>query len=46
MHPRVEAQEDQHQAPEEEIEAIIEDELERLLQENEHLWVMQEQITG
>jgi hypothetical protein len=37
QHQETEAQEDPHQDSEEEIEAIIKDELVRLRQENEHL---------
>jgi hypothetical protein len=40
----IETQEDQQQDSEEEIKAIIEDELTRLLQKNECLWLMQEQM--
>jgi hypothetical protein len=43
-HQETETQEDQQQDSEEEIKAIIEDELARLHQENEHLRLMQEQL--
>jgi hypothetical protein len=38
------AQEDQQQDSDEEIKAIIEDELTCLHQENEHLWILQEHL--
>jgi hypothetical protein len=44
QHQETETQEDQQQDSEEEILAIIEDELARLHQENAHLWLMQEQL--
>jgi hypothetical protein len=43
MHPQVEAQDHQHQDSEE-IDVIIEDELARLHQEIECLWLVQEQM--
>jgi hypothetical protein len=44
QHQETEIQEDQHEDLEEEIEAIIEDELARLRQENGCLWLMQEHL--
>jgi hypothetical protein len=44
QHKETETQEDQQQDSEEEIKAIIEDELACLYQENEHLQLMQEQL--
>jgi hypothetical protein len=44
QHEETETQEDQQQDSEEEIKAIIEDELACLCQENEHLRLMQEQL--
>jgi hypothetical protein len=44
QHQETEAQEDQQQDSDEEIEAIIEDELTCLRQENEHLLLMQEHL--
>jgi hypothetical protein len=45
QHQAIKIQEDQQQDSEEEIESIIEDELARLRQENECLWLMQEHMT-
>jgi hypothetical protein len=44
QHKETKTQEDQHQDSKEEIEAIMEDELAHLYQENECLRVMQEQL--
>jgi hypothetical protein len=45
QHQETETQEDQQQDSEEEIEAIIKGELAHLCQENEHLRLMQEQLS-
>jgi hypothetical protein len=44
QHQETEAHEDQQQDSDEEIEAIIKDELTCLRQEMEHLWLMQEHL--
>jgi hypothetical protein len=44
QHQPIETQEDMQQDSEEEIEAIIEDELARLRQDNEHLHLMQDHL--
>jgi hypothetical protein len=43
-HRETEAQEDQHQDFEDEIEAVIKDELTHLCQENKCLWLVQEHM--
>jgi hypothetical protein len=44
QHQAIEIQEDQHQDSKEEIEVAIKNELARLRQENERMWLMQEHM--
>jgi predicted KAP-like P-loop ATPase len=44
QHQTIETQEDLQQDSEEEIKAVIKDELARLRQENKRLWLMQEHL--